>query len=178
MARFQSFPDLWLLSDARNDAVLEDALARLPRGSGFIYRHYHLSPRDRLQRFRHLARIARARELVVILSDDAKTAAAWGADGIYGAPLSLGPRRDGLLRLATVHSLDEMRQANAVSADAALVSPVFATRSHEGAEPLGPLRFHSIARNARMPVIALGGMTAANASRLGWNRWAAIDGLS
>ncbi|HSJ77794.1 MAG TPA: thiamine phosphate synthase, partial [Erythrobacter sp.] len=61
MAAIQSFPHLWLLSDARNDGGLERALSRLPRGSGFIYRHYHLPPVERVARFRSLARLARAR---------------------------------------------------------------------------------------------------------------------
>ena len=177
MARFHSLPDLWLISDKRNDAVLEDALARLPRGSGFIYRHYHLPPEERLARFLELGRKARARDHLVVLAGDAELATAWGADGIYGLPLSLRPHR-GLLRLATVHSLREMRQANAVGANAALVSPVFDTKSHADARLLGPLHFRAIAARAAMPVIALGGMDAARASRLGWNRWAAIDGLS
>ena len=177
MARFHSLPDLWLISDARNDAVLEIALARLPRGSGFIYRHYHLPPKERLERFLELGRTARARDHLVVLAGHVKLATAWGADGIYGAPQSLRPHR-GLLRLATVHSLREMRKANAAGADAALVSPVFATSSHDDARLLGPLQFYAIAARAAMPVIALGGMNAAKASRLGWNRWAAIDGLS
>ena len=177
MARFHSLPDLWLISDKRNDAVLESALARLPRGSGFIYRHYHLPPEERQARFLELGRNARARDHLVVLAGNAELAEAWGADGICGAPLSLNPRPR-LLRLATVHSLREMRQANAAGVDAALVSPVFATRSHSDARPLGPLQFHAIAARAAMPVIALGGMDAAKASRLGWNRWAAIDGLS
>ena len=177
MARFHSLPDLWLISDKRNDAVLEGALARLPRGSGFIYRHYHLPHEARLVRFLELGRKARARDHLVVLAGDATLAAAWGADGIYGAPLSLN-LRPGLLRLATVHSLREMRQANAMGADAALVSPVYSTRSHADTRSLGPLQFHAIAARAAMPVIALGGMDAAKASRLGWNRWAAIDGLS
>ena len=177
MARFHSLPDLWLISDARNDAVLEDALARLPRGSGFIYRHYHLPPDERLARFLELGRKARSRDHLVVLSGNTELATAWGADGIYGASQTLR-QRPGMLRLATVHSLREMGQANAVGADAALISPVFATRSHADARPLGPLQFRAIAARAAMPVIALGGMDATKASRLGWNRWAAIDGLS
>ena len=62
-------------------------------------------------------------------------------------------------------------------ADALVLSPVFATRSHPGAPPLGPLRFRLLARQARVPVIALGGMTARRAAALG-AAWAAIDGLS
>jgi thiamine-phosphate pyrophosphorylase len=64
-----------------------------------------------------------------------------------------------------------------VRADAVVLSPVFATRSHPGATPLGPLRFRLLARRAGLPVIALGGMDARRARRIGATRWAAIDGL-
>jgi len=171
-------PNLWLLSDERNDAQLEKALRRLPRGSGFIYRHYHLAPEERFARYQAVRRIAKARGHVLILADSALTAKAWRADGYYGAPRSLSPRRGGLLALATVHDAGEIALANRIGADAALLSPVFPTRSHPGAAVLGPLRFRRLARRAAMPVIALGGMDARAARRLGWPRWAAIDGLS
>jgi thiamine-phosphate pyrophosphorylase len=170
-------PRLWLLSDERNDARLEQALRRLPRGSGFIYRHYHLPPEQRVARWHALLRLARARGHVAILADSALTALEWSADGIYGAPRALYPTRD-LVTLATAHSLRELAEAGRVRADAVLLSPAFPTRSHPGAQALGPLRFRLLARHATMPVIALGGLTPRTAHRLRWPRWAAIDGLS
>jgi len=171
-------PQLWLLSDERNDAVLEDALTNMPRGSGFIYRHYHLSDADRLARFRRLSHLAKSRGHCVILADSALTAREWGAHGIYGAPRALYPRRKDMLQLATAHSLHEIGMANALGADAILLSPVFATRSHPGAPSLGSVRFRMLASHARMPVIALGGMDPSCAHALQWPCWAAIDGLS
>jgi thiamine-phosphate pyrophosphorylase len=174
----QTLPDLWLLSDARNDAQLEAALRCLPRGSGFIFRHYHMPDPDRYHRFHALRRIAKARGHCVILADSALTATDWGADGVYGAPLSLWPRRAGLVQLATVHDARQIAMAARKGADAVLLSPAFPTRSHPGAAALGPLRFRKLARLSRVPVIALGGMNRAGARRLQWPRWAAIDGLS
>ena len=173
----QTLPDLWLLSDERNDAVLEDALRRLPRGSGFIYRHYHLLNSERVARWFELRRVARSRGHLVVLADSALTAREWGADGLYGAPRALYPTRR-LLTLATAHSLHELAAANRMRADAVLLSPAFATRSHPCAKALGPLRFRLLAKLATMPVIALGGMTPRAAGRLRCPRWAAIDGLS
>lgn len=178
MPRAKTLPALWLISDARNDAVLEQALAALPRGSGLVYRHYHLSPAERLARFRALRRAARARGHVVVLADSVLTAREWGADGIYGAPRALWPRRAGLIHLATAHDLAELGLAARLGADAALLSPVFATRSHPGGGTLGAVRFRLLARQTGLPVIALGGMTAARARALKWAKWAAIDGLS
>lgn len=174
----QSLPDLWLLSDKRNNETLEAALARLPRESGFIYRHYHLPEPERYHRFRHLRRIARSRGHCIILADSAMTAAEWGADGVYGAPLALWPRRAGLVQLATAHNPREIAMASRKGADAVLLSPVFSTRSHPGAPVLGPVRFLALARLSAVPVIALGGMTSEGARHLQWPRWAAIDGLS
>ncbi len=174
----QTFPRLWLLSDARNDAGLEAALRRLPRGSGFIYRHYHLRPEQRIARWFDLRRIARARDHVAILADSSLTAREWGADGIYGAPRALYPPTNDLLTLATAHNLADIGLANRLRADAVLLSPAFPTRSHPNAPALGPLRFRLLAAHAQMPVLALGGMNPQTARRLAWPRWAAIDGLS
>ncbi|MEO0907150.1 MAG: thiamine phosphate synthase [Pseudomonadota bacterium] len=171
-------PALWLLSDQRNDAQLEASLRRLPRGSGFIYRHYHLDDPERWRRFHALRMIAKGCGHVVILADSALTAREWGADGIYGSARALYPRRADLLQLATAHNLAEIGLASRLGADAALLSPVYPTRSHPGARVLGPVRFRAIARQSPVRVIALGGMDGRGARRLQWPAWAAIDGLS
>lgn len=178
MARAKTLPHLWLISDARNDAQLARALKALPRGSGFIYRHYHLPDPERWARFRALGRIARAMGHVVILADSALTAREWGADGVYGAPRSLTPRRRDLLHFATAHNLREIGLAARHGADAVLLSPVFPTATHPGGTVLGPVRFRLLAGQSALPVIALGGMTAARAWVLDWSSWAAIDGLT
>jgi thiamine-phosphate pyrophosphorylase len=163
-------PQHWLVSDARNDAVLEAALLKLPRGSGLIFRHYHLDTAERRARFTVLARIARSRGHLVVLSGTARLARRWGADGAYGADLLRGPA---CLRLATAHSLRDLRRTG--RCDAVLLSPVFATRSHPGAKPLGVLRFRLLAARGPVPVIALGGMGRHRARHLSWPLWAAID---
>ena len=177
MKRQPTLPRLWLISDARNDAGLAAALARLPRGTGFIFRHYHLPPAARRARFAALARLARQRGMVVVLAGTPAQARRWGADGAYGTAQQVARGGTGL-RLATAHGLRELARARAAGADAALLSPVFPTRSHPGAAVLGAARWRALARNAPLPVIALGGMTARRARALRCDSWAAIDGLS
>ncbi len=177
VTRANPLPRLWLLSDARNDARIEWALATLPRGNAFVFRHYHLDHKARTQRFAQLAAMARAGGHLVILSGPAQLALDWGADGIYGPPGKLA-RLPGLLRLATAHDAREIVLANRAKADGVFLSPVFASRSHPGGGCLGVATFHELAAQADMPVIALGGMTAERAGTLQWPRWAAIDGLS
>ncbi|MEJ5976836.1 thiamine phosphate synthase [Novosphingobium sp. PS1R-30] len=170
------WPEVWLVSDARNDAALEAALARLPRGSGLIYRHHHLPPAERRVRFERLAALARRRSHWLILAGSIANARAWRADGAYGSPAALASGPAGM-RLVTAHSLREIAAARRARADAILLSPVFATRSHPGGRWLGPLRFRQLARRTDLPVIALGGMTRDRARHLGSPAWAAIDGL-
>lgn len=165
-----SLPAVWLVSDARNDSALERALRRLPRGSGLIFRHYHLDPAARRARLARLQRLARQHGHRVVLAGSVAEARRWGADGAYGADLARGPA---LLRLVTVHSLRELRRAS--RADAVLLSPVFPTRSHPGGAVLGPLRWRLIAAHSPVPVIALGGLDPARARRLGATAWAGID---
>ncbi|MCA1661890.1 MAG: thiamine phosphate synthase [Novosphingobium sp.] len=158
--RHPALPRLWLITDARNDAVLDRAIARLPRGSGVIFRHYHLTAKERATRLAQVRRLCRrfGHRLEI-------------AGKGYGSP---GPHR----RLATVHGLREIGSANRLGAEAVLLSPVYPTRSHRGARALGRINSLLLARRARMPVIALGGMTARRFRGLPVHGWAAIDGLS
>lgn len=175
-----ALPRIWLISDARNDAVLERSIKRLPRGSGLVFRHYHLPPEARRARFDRLAKLIRRRGGVIVLAGDARMARRWRADGYYGTPG--GGAANGLIRLLTVHDMRELAHAHASAADraAALISPVFATRTHPGGIALGVARFASLARLSQLPVVALGGMTRRRSLQIEAITigWAAIDGLS
>lgn len=195
MAKRHPVPRLLLISDARNDAFLARALARLPgkgrgggqggrRGgaSGLVFRHYHLDPPARARRFAALRKLARAHGVMLIA---AGPPCGRGAQGRYGAPGTLArvPGPQSGLRLATAHNGREIGQAVRARADAVLLSPVFPTRSHPGGRVLGGLRFALLAARCPLPVLALGGMDAARARRLvaphgPAHGWAAIDGLS
>jgi thiamine-phosphate pyrophosphorylase len=64
-------------------------------------------------------------------------------------------------------------------ADALLLSPVFATRSHPNAVALTPVRANRMAQALSVPVYALGGVTSRNARLLyGFSGIAAIGALS
>lgn len=167
--RHSRLPRLWLMTDERMGDRLWDALAALPRGSGVVFRHHHTPPPARRALLTRVARVSRARGLVLLVG---------------GAPLPGGDGRHGRCArsgrgLATrpVHGRRELVAAQRVGVDAVFVSPVFPTRSHPGAPALGPVRFGLVVRDAKLPVIALGGMDARRARRLSrWiHGWAAID---
>jgi len=158
------------MTDERQGEGLWAALDRLPVGSGVVFRHYCLTPQERRHLFERVRQVARRRRLLLLLAGPPRLARAWRADGVHG-------RRAGAARLRTApaHNLHEIRAAERSGAHLLFVSPAFPTRSHPGARALGPVRFRLLARAARLPVAALGGMTAVRARRLGVARWAAID---
>lgn len=155
-------PALWFLTDETRMADAVAAAQALPPGTGVVLRHYGDPERGALAR--RLAGLARARGLVLFVAADAALARAAGAAGVHlprWAP-AIHLCTD-LLVTASVHGLADVARR---SADAYLAGPVFATPSHPEGEPLGPLRLAAIARAARVPVIALGGISARNARRL------------
>ena len=70
------------------------------------------------------------------------------------------------LRSAPVHCYAEIRAAERNGAGLLFLSPVFPTRSHPEARPLGLARFAWLARRTPLPVIALGGMDERRGKRL------------
>jgi thiamine-phosphate pyrophosphorylase len=179
MRRRHSLPRLWLMTDERQGETLWAALAALPRGAGIVFRHHATPAKQRRLLYDRIRAIARARGLVLVLAGDPHRAAAWKADGAHGRSPHRA-NRGAPLRTAPAHTARELVSRGRI-ADLLFLSPVFATRSHPDAATLGPARFALLARKARVPVIALGGMNAHQAKRLaalGAYGWAAIDGLT
>jgi len=171
--RHSRLPHVWLMTDERL-GDLGAAVRRLPRGAGVVFRHHATPPIERRALFREIRQLARARGLVVLLADTPLRAWQWRADGAHHRS-RLASRG---LRSVAVHDGAERATARAVRADLIFVSPVFATRSHPGAAPLGPVRIGQLAGPMRARAIALGGMNRHRWRRLAAMRlhgWAAID---
>jgi len=168
----RDLPRLWLMTDERQGERLFAAVSRLPPGAGIIFRHYSLPEIERRALFRRVKAIALRDRKLLLLGGAAETAISWRADGSHGRGPGAG------LRTAPAHNLGEIRAAERAGAVLIFLSPVYPTRSHPGAEPLGPARFGSLCRRTRLPVIALGGVSAARAKGLisrGAYGWAGID---
>ena len=165
------------MTDERiGEEALLSAVARLPRGSGVVFRHYSIPVSQRRALFVRVRRLTRRRGLMLLLAGDPALVRRWGADGWHGRAAARG-----VIRSAPVHDRRELRHAISTRANLVFVSPIFPTRSHPGAPVLGTMRFAALAAFAPMPVIALGGMTPRRAralTPLGAYGWAAIDALA
>ena len=156
------------MTDERMGDALWPALRRLPPGSGIVFRHYATPARERRKLLQRILRLAQARGLVVVVAGKSTVA----ADGVHGRARTRG------LRTWPAHSRKEALAGKRAGADALFVSPLYATRSHEGVAGIGPAKAMRITRRLGLPVIALGGMDEIRwrqIRRFGFHGWAAID---
>ncbi len=177
--KYAAIPRLWLFSDERNDQRLEQAIARLPKGSGIIFRHYHLENEAREERLAAIVRQARRNRHTVLIAGPPPMARRNDAAGVHGRQWSPA-RVTGLVHSAPVHNIREVREANMKRVQLFFLSPVHATRSHPGQRPTSRLHIVRLARLCRGPVVLLGGMNAARFRYFAKQAhgWGAIDALS
>jgi len=162
-------PRRWLFTDERMPGDAIAAVRALPPRSGIVFRHYATPAAGRARLLRRIARIAVARGHWLLVG---------GADHrsfAYAAPHDRGAVSAG------VHNVREAEQARRAGLALIFVSPVFATRSHPGAAPIGVSGFAQVARTSTGMAIALGGMDARRfrlLRRHGAHGWGAIDALT
>ena len=126
-------------------------------------------------RFLELAReavaAARAARVPLVVNDRPDVARAVGADGVHVGQGDLPPAtvrallpRGSLIGVST-HDSIQLHAAVRMPVDYVAVGPVFPTRTHERPSPVVGLSFVAEARAAtRMPLVAIGGITAENAA--------------
>lgn len=171
-------PRQWLISAACDDAGwLEQKLKEALTGHdhpGLILRQPNASPAE----YRALAgaaiRVCQALNLPLMLHGNAAVLLEFPeAAGVHLSQPALADYQDdprlqadlagrGYWLGVSCHSPAELVQACAAGADYALLSPVAATASHPGQSGLGWQRFADWTAAARLPVYALGGMSAAD----------------
>lgn len=138
------------------------AASRLPRGALVLVRGRDAKAREKLAQ--SLFGIA-----PLLIADDPDLAADMGA-GLHLPETRIREAAHWRMRhpdwiiTSSAHSLRALMLAREL--DAVFLSPVFATTSHKGASPLTPVRAACIARHARVPVYALGGVTPRNTALL------------
>ena len=167
---------LILMTDDERLADPVAAARRLPKGSMVILRARDAKKRHALAE----ALRAETNGLILLAADDPAL-----ADRLHGLHLPEKRAREAAhwralrphwLITVAAHSGRGLRIAYA---DAALLSPVFFTKSHPGAQVLTAARARLMARDSLLPVVALGGVTARNAKLLrGFAGVAAIEALS
>jgi len=159
-------PDEYAITSAASLGV-EVFLARLDQrleaGLRLIQVREPAMNRDDLGRFaEQVITRARAHGARVLINADIALAHMLGADGVHlnsRQLMSENDRPDFPWVAASCHSPDELRKAEALGVDFAVLGPVLKTASHPDAAPLGWKAFAEMLKECSIPVYALGGMT-------------------
>lgn len=105
--------------------------------------------------------LLRAHGARLLINGDIELARETGADGVQlnSAQLAALDSRPAVEWCsASCHDAEELRRAEALGCDFALLSPVLPTRTHPDAPALGWEKFAALAAGASIPVYALGGL--------------------
>lgn len=167
----QALPRFYLMSDPARLPDPEPYLKNLPKGGAVILRHKDPDTLKRLAQ-RIIPR-AHALGLRVLLSGNVRLALQTGADGVHFSERQarrnkrrITIKKPGFFITAAAHNPAALQAAHRAGAQMVLLSPVFTSKSHPDAKPLGALGFVTLSQNSSLPTIALGGITQSNFRRL------------
>jgi 8-oxo-dGTP diphosphatase len=163
--RALELPTLYAISNVAElgeEVFLNRLQAKLDAGLHLIQvREKHLAREELRELAKHVVLMAHAQGAKVLLNGDVTLAQEVGADGVQLTAAQLA----GLSERPTVewcgascHNAEELRRAEALGCDFALLSPVLPTQSHPGTSHLGWQSFTAMSAGAAIPVYALGGL--------------------
>ncbi len=168
---------------AANTPIEQIVVSAIRGGTTLIqYREKDACVRDKYERAAALCRVVKQTGVPFIVNDHADLALAVEADGVHLGQDDLPPavaRRilgDGSILGVSVGSVAEARRAEQDGADYLSVGPLFPTMTKlDAGEAINRKLVTEIVKTAALPVIAIGGIDATNASevmRLG------VDGVA
>ncbi len=170
--RALGLPTEYALSNATevgDEAFVTALRQRLAQGLRLVQLREKTMLRERLTRLAGtVVSLVREAGGIVLVNADEQLAREVGADGIHltAARLAAISGRPAFEWVgASVHGAAELRQAERLGVDLAVLGPVHSTPTHSGAPPLGWDGFERIARDAAIPVFAIGGLVPGDLER-------------
>lgn len=163
--RALELPTMYAISNVAElgeEAFLASLQIKLDSGLRLIQlREKDLAPDELNALARRVVSMSHARGAKVLLNGDVVLAQEVGADGVQltsSQLTDLSERPDVRWCGASCHNAEELKRAEGLGCDFALLSPVLPTRSHPGAPHLGWQSFAAMTAESSIPVYALGGL--------------------
>ena len=149
-------------------------IKKLPKNSAVIFREYDLESKEREILAREILAICRAKNHKFLIGKNLELARKLRADGVHFSdrdhlPLQIFNRQNWPRKFIfsfACHNFLSVLKSQQLKADMIFVSPVFATKSHLGVEPLGLRELSKIIRLSKIPIFALGGVSEKNINSL------------
>jgi thiamine-phosphate pyrophosphorylase len=144
--------------------VVRDAVAG---GVNVVQLRERQLPHDELVVLGRRVRQAIANRALLFVNGDVAAAIEIGADGVhFPEAMADEPQSGALLVSRAVHSVEAAVAAQRSGADLIQLGTVFDTRSHPGVPTLGVEGVREACERVGTPVIAIGGITSANAAEV------------
>lgn len=175
-------PPLTFFTDPERTPRPWEIAARMPAGSGVVYRGFGAS--EAVDVAERLRAVTRARGMTLLIGADAALADRVEADGLHlperalTAAYALSGRRPDWILTGAVHSVEAALGARDLHA--VVLSPIFPAGGSSAARPALGVEALRDAASGPTRVTALGGVTAGNAAALqgsGAYGLAAVDGI-
>ena len=164
-----ALPPIYAISNVQEmgeNAFLLALEKQLKNGLKLIQLREHLCEPISMRLPRQVISLVHEYGAKMLLNSDLALAKKLGADGVHFPSLALmkltqKPENlpSNFLFAASCHNVEELAHAQQLGLDFVVLSPVKATKSHEGAETLGWQKITQLIENITIPVYALGGMT-------------------
>ncbi|MCL7420377.1 MAG: Nudix family hydrolase [Methylobacter sp.] len=174
-----------ILDDADESKLLANLQKILNRGVKLVQARLKSLPFFAVQAFIDRAYpLCKRHGALLLMNSAVERAYELHVDGVHltGRHLMALEKRPGHIKwlAASCHSLQELRHAQAIGIDFAVLAPVLPTQTHPGAPALGWQQFSELVSEVNLPVYALGGMSLSclmTARQAGGQGIAAIRGF-
>lgn len=149
------------------------SLLKIPKGSAILLRSYN--SKERMETAKKLLKFCKINKLKLLIARDIKLARKIKADGVHLPQYMIYNKsivnwqNFNLMKIklnwvvtAAAHNKKTLYEAKKKRIDAALLSPVFRTKSHPNRNKLGIARLANWIKEIKIPVYALGGINLDN----------------
>ena len=163
-----------------NDDVFDEKKflnLKIPKESAFLLRSYKAKERKKIAK--QLLKFCKIKKLKLLIASDIKLAEDIKAHGVHFPEYMIKKKnkinwvivkniklRKKWIITTAVHSLQAIKNAEFFDIDAALLSPVFSSKSHPNEKNLGINKFSKIVKKTKLPIYALGGINIKNIKSL------------
>ena len=149
---------------------------KIPKKSAILLRAYKLKNRKKIAK--QLLKFCRMKKIKLLIGSDIKLAKDINADGVHFPEYMIKKKKikwdifkktklkkDWIVTTAA-HNIQTLKKAENFDIDAALLSPVFNSKSHPNTKSLGINKFSKILKKTNLPIYALGGINIKNIKSL------------
>ena len=150
---------------------------KIPKQAAFLLRSYKAKSRKKIAK--QLLKFCKMKKLKLLIASDIKLAEDINAHGVHFPEYMIKKKnkinwviikknklKKNWIITVSAHNLQILKKAEFFNIDAALLSPVFSSKSHPNRKNLGVNKFAEITKKTKLPIYALGGINIKNIKSL------------